>query len=189
MTVPSTATAAPLAAAAPRTPHQPRPGGRADLPLYAATIAMGLSAGLYFAFDVSVMPGLERVDDAAFAATMGHINDAIENGLFGLVFLGAFLATGASGLRLHRLGRARAARWAWAALALYSAAVAVTMKVNVPLNRQLARLTANASGAELALIRDRFRGRWTPANAARTLACTAALLCLHRAFTLRTDHT
>ncbi|MGY0490664.1 anthrone oxygenase family protein [Streptomyces sp. WG-D5] len=177
--------AQPDVAAAPLTSYGVRPGGRADLPLYAATVAMGLSAGLYFAFDVSVMPGLERADDAAFVATMAHINDAIENGLFGLVFFGAFLATGASGVRLRRLGKDRAARWVWAALALYSAVVAVTMKVNVPLNQQLARLTEHASGAELALIRDRFRGTWVPANAARTLACTAALACLGRALVLR----
>ncbi|WP_405783695.1 DUF1772 domain-containing protein [Streptomyces sp. NBC_00859] len=166
-------------------PQAARPDGRADLPLYAATIAMGLSAGLYFAFDVSVMPGLEHADDIAFATTMGHINDAIENGLFGMVFFGAFLATGASGISLHRHGPAQAARWAWAALALYSVAVAVTVKVNIPLNRQLARLATNTSGGELALLREEFRTRWTPANAARTLACTAALACLGRALALR----
>ncbi|MEU2027290.1 anthrone oxygenase family protein [Streptomyces sp. NPDC016469] len=174
-----------MTATAPTTPLPARPGGRTEASLYAATIAMGLSAGLYFAFDVSVMPGLDRTDDAAFASAMGHINDAIENGFFGLVFFGAFLATGVSGVSLRRLGHIRAARWTWAALALYSAAVAVTMKVNIPLNRQLARLTAEASGPEIALIRDRFRGAWTPANAARTLACTAALACLGRALTLR----
>ncbi|NDZ80124.1 DUF1772 domain-containing protein [Streptomyces sp. SID10853] len=178
-------TAQPTAPSGPFAPEAARSDGRADLPLYAATIAMGLSAGLYFAFDVGVMPGLERGDDIAFASAMGHINDAIENGLFGMVFFGAFLATGASGIRLRRLGRARAARWAWAALTLYSVAVAVTVKVNIPINRQLARLATHASGGELALLRDKFRGTWTPANTARTLACTAALACLGRALALR----
>jgi uncharacterized membrane protein len=145
---------------------------------------MGMSAGLYFAFDVSVMPGLERADDPTFATAMLHINDAIENGLFGLVFFGAFLATGVSGVRLRGLGLARAARWTWAALALYSAAVAITFGINVPLNKQLARL-GPASGPALAALRGRFRGTWVPANAARTLACTAALACLGRALVLR----
>lgn len=167
------------------TPSSPQPTTSGDPALYAATIAMGVSAGLYFAFDVSVMPGLDRADDATFATVMQHINDAIENGLFGLVFFGAFLATGASGLRLRRLGLARAARWTWAALALYSAAVALTLGVNVPLNRRLARLGPAPHGPELAALRDRFRGTWVPANAARTLACTAALACLGRALVLR----
>ncbi|MEV3993989.1 anthrone oxygenase family protein [Streptomyces sp. NPDC049837] len=150
--------------------------------LTAATIAMGLSAGLYFAFDVSVLPGLARGDDQAYLTAMNHINEAIENGLFGLVFLGAFLATGAAGGRLQRTGRRAAARWTWAALALYTAAVALTFRVNVPLNRRLAAASGpSANAGELAALRQAFTSRWVPSNAVRTLACTAALACLGRA--------
>ncbi|MER5887856.1 anthrone oxygenase family protein [Streptomyces sp. NPDC001941] len=146
--------------------------------LTAATIAMGLSAGLYFAFDVSVMPGLDRADDETYASAMNHINEAIENGFFGLVFFGAFLATGVAGGQLQRIGRRTAARWTWAALALYTAAVVLTMKINVPLNK---RLAAGRTAAELAELRAKFKNTWVPSNAARTVACTAALICLGRA--------
>ncbi|QIP82823.1 DUF1772 domain-containing protein [Streptomyces sp. Tu 2975] len=154
--------------------------------LHAATIAMGLSAGLYFSFDVSVLPGLDRGDDHTYVAAMQNINAAIENGLFGLVFFGAFLATGIAGARLTRIGQRTAAHWTWAALALYTAAVVLTMRINVPLNKRLAAAGLPEAAGELAALRDTFKKTWAPSNAARTLACTAALLCLGRALsTLR----
>ncbi|MEU8928226.1 hypothetical protein AB0D10_46310, partial [Kitasatospora sp. NPDC048545] len=58
--------------------------------LAGATVAMGLMAGLFFAFDVSVMPGLAAGDDRTYVTAMQHINKSIENGMFGLVFVGAF---------------------------------------------------------------------------------------------------
>lgn len=149
--------------------------------LHAATIAMGLSAGLYFSFDVSVMPGLDRGDDRTYVAAMQNINEAIENGLFGLVFFGAFLATGIAGARLTRIGQRTAARWTWAALALYTTAVVLTMGINVPLNKRLAAAGLPAAAGELAALRTTFRKTWVPSNTVRTLACTAALLCLGRA--------
>ncbi|MER5499620.1 MULTISPECIES: DUF1772 domain-containing protein [unclassified Streptomyces] len=147
--------------------------------LTAATIAMGLSAGLYFAFDVSVMPGLDRGDDRTYLTAMNHINEAIENGLFGLVFIGAFLATAVAGGQLRRIGRRTAARWTWAALGFYTTALALTATVNIPLNRRLA--ASGRTAGELAELRRAFTSTWVRSNTARTLACTAALVCLGRA--------
>ncbi|WP_244967093.1 DUF1772 domain-containing protein [Streptomyces cacaoi] len=169
----------------PTAPAQPAPREGAGPALYAATIAMGLSAGLYFAFDVSVMPGLDRGDDHTYVLAMRNINEAIENGLFGLVFFGAFLATGLAAGQLRLLGRRAAARWAWAALALYGGVVALTTVVNVPLNRRLAAGGLSGAAGGLAALRGAFTRPWTRANAVRTLACTAALACLGRALTLR----
>lgn len=107
--------------------------------LVAATVGTGLMAGLYFAFDISVMPGLGRGDDQTYVTAMRNINDAIDNGLFGLLFLGAFLATGVAATQQQRGGRPDAARWGWAAFALYGLSLAVTAIVNIPLNNQLAR--------------------------------------------------
>ena len=38
--------------------------------LVVATVTTGLSAGVFFAFDSSVMPGLRDQDDARFVAVM-----------------------------------------------------------------------------------------------------------------------
>ncbi|MFB6601008.1 DUF1772 domain-containing protein [Streptomyces noursei] len=147
--------------------------------LVAATVGTGLMAGLYFAFDISVMPGLGRGDDQTYVTAMRNINEAIDNGLFGLLFLGTFLATGLAAAQQQHGGRPTAARWGWLAFALYGLSTAVTATVNVPLNNQLARAGADASAA-----RSRFGGRWIAGNLVRTVACTAALAALGRVLTL-----
>src|SRR4051812_41285218 len=54
--------------------------------LGAATLTTGLMAGLFYAFDVSVMPGLSRTDDRTFVTAMRSINEAIENPLFAVTY-------------------------------------------------------------------------------------------------------
>ncbi|MFD7262422.1 DUF1772 domain-containing protein [Streptomyces sp. NPDC059874] len=147
--------------------------------LVAATVGTGLMAGLYFAFDISVMPGLGRGDDQTYVTAMRNMNEAIDNGLFGLLFLGAFLATGVAAAQQQRGGRTDAARWGWVAFALYGLSLLVTAIVNIPLNNQLAR-----AGADVTAARSRFGGRWTTGNVVRTVACTAALAALGRVMTL-----
>ncbi|MFE0702153.1 DUF1772 domain-containing protein [Streptomyces sp. NPDC058872] len=147
--------------------------------LVAATVGTGLMAGLYFAFDVSVMPGLGRGDDHTYVTAMRNINTAIDNGLFGLVFLGVFVATGLAAVQQQRGGRADAARWGWLAFALYGLSLIVTAAVNIPLNNRLAK-----AGPDLAVARAGFGSRWNTGNLVRTVACTAALAALGRALTL-----
>jgi hypothetical protein len=65
--------------------------------LAAALVAMGLLAGLFYAYACSVMPGLSDAGDRSFIDSMQQINKAIENPVFFLTFLGApVLAIGRS---------------------------------------------------------------------------------------------
>ncbi|MEO3870724.1 anthrone oxygenase family protein [Nonomuraea sp. B12E4] len=148
--------------------------------LWLATVAMGLMAGLFYAFSVSVMPGLAQADDRAFVLVMNRINQAIENPLFGLTFSGAFVLTVAAAIAQYRMGLRAAARWTLAALALYIVALAITMGVNVPLNDELAKAAEDFTAA-----RDNFEGLWNVTNNVRGLACTLALACLARSLTLQ----
>ncbi|MFJ9612183.1 DUF1772 domain-containing protein [Kitasatospora sp. NPDC101176] len=171
----------------PGAPVHGVPGGpsRATGPvLVAATIAMGLMAGLFFAFDVSVMPGLAAGDDRTYVTAMQHINKSIENGMFGLVFVGAFLATGVAAWLQHKAGRRQAALWAAGATLLYVVALMVTMGVNIPLNNQLAAAGDPAKITDFASVRDKFEGTWVASNMLRTLLCTAGLAALTRALVL-----
>ncbi|MER8070416.1 DUF1772 domain-containing protein [Streptomyces sp. NPDC094034] len=153
--------------------------------LTAATIGTGLMAGLYYAFDVSVMPGLADADDRTFVTVMSTINQIIDNSaLFGLLFVGVFLATGVAAVLQRRLGRSDAARWTRTAFALYALSVGITVCVNVPLNRMLARAVSMGGTTDLGVVRGRFERPWTSANIVRTLACTAALGALGRALVL-----
>ena len=67
----------------------PGPLDVSGIVLGAAVIAMGLLAGLFYAFDVAVMPGLTGADDGTLVDAMQQMNDAIENPAFFLTFLGA----------------------------------------------------------------------------------------------------
>ncbi|MFJ3792744.1 DUF1772 domain-containing protein [Kitasatospora sp. NPDC090091] len=187
MSLDRTAPAAPAASDTPAAaaPARAAAPGRAAGPLLGvATVAMGLMAGLFFAFDVSVMPGLDRGDDRTYVTAMQNINKAIENGVFGLVFVAALAVTGAAAFVQYRGGRRGPALWAAAATVLYLVALVVTMAVNIPLNNELAQAGDPALIQDLGAVRDRFESTWVTANVVRTLLCTAGLAALVRALLL-----
>src|SRR5688572_30507090 len=64
--------------------------------LFLATMAAVLAAGLFYAYAVSVNPGLGRLSDAVYLESMQSINRAILNPLFFLSFMGAVLLLPAS---------------------------------------------------------------------------------------------
>ncbi|MGV9827764.1 MULTISPECIES: anthrone oxygenase family protein [unclassified Gordonia (in: high G+C Gram-positive bacteria)] len=138
--------------------------------LLLAVISTGLIAGLFAAFSYSVMPGLRRVDDASFVATMRGINVAILNPVFGALFGGALILT----LVVAVLGWRGEARW-WLVVGagLYVVAVVITMAVNVPLN------TALQDGVEpVARLRAAFESSWTVWNVVRTVTSVGAFASL-----------
>ncbi|MGI8458419.1 MAG: hypothetical protein ACR2LI_09950 [Propionibacteriaceae bacterium] len=102
----------------------------------AAVVLAGLVAGLLLAFAVAVLPGLAKVDDQTFVATMRSINVAILNPVFLLLWLGApLLAIGTAGLSLRSK---EAIPWAIAGALLMIATFVITAAVNIPLNDALA---------------------------------------------------
>jgi uncharacterized membrane protein len=104
----------------------------------------GLTAGVYLAFSVMVMPALGRGSEGAAVTTMQRINDLAVRPMFMIVFFGAAVGSawvlvggwGADG------GRGGAAT-AGAVLSL--AAFAVTVAFHVPRNRRIARLDPGSS--------------------------------------------
>ncbi|BCY12142.1 anthrone oxygenase family protein [Actinoplanes sp. L3-i22] len=135
----------------------------------AAVVCLGLIAGIFFAFTTSVLPGLHATDDATFVTAMRHLNAAIENGLFLLVFAGALLFPAVLAGLLARAGRPFA--WVAAAAGLYLVVLVLTMVVEVPLNDRL---------ADAAVSRADFESVWVPVNDLRTVLSTLALACLGR---------
>jgi uncharacterized membrane protein len=146
------------------------------LTLFAATIATGLMAGLFFAYTTSVMPGLRRADDRTLVTTMQRINVAILNGWFLVVFLGAFLLS-ALAVVLH-LRDGAVLPWAIAGLVLYGLTLAITFGFNIPLNNQLDAAGDPSAIVDLAAARARFEVPWVRWNLARTATSLAAFLSL-----------
>ena len=96
-------------------------------------------AGVFYAYSVSVDPGLAAQSDASYVATMQEINERIQNPLFFASFVGAVLFLLAA-LVLH-LPRPRSGRFLLISLAcvLYiGGGFLLTAFVNVPMNDQLA---------------------------------------------------
>ncbi|MFD6181314.1 DUF1772 domain-containing protein [Streptomyces goshikiensis] len=152
--------------------------------LLVATVLVGLMAGLFFAFDVSVMPGLAKADERTYVTAMQNFNAAIDgNALFGTAFVVALLTAAASAVMEFRGGRRQVAVWVGAAAVAYLVVLVITFAVNIPLNNELAGAGDAAKLTDFGLV-DRFKGTWATANIARTLLCTAALTALARALML-----
>jgi uncharacterized membrane protein len=146
--------------------------------LLAATVTVGLMAGVFAAFAFAVMPGLRRVDDRTFVAAMQQINVAIINPWFLTCFLGGLLFTALAGA-LHLVDEARPAlAWIAAGLVLYAAVLAITGRVNVPLNNALAAAGAPERIADMSAVRRQFEDRWVRWNVVRAVTSTAAFGCL-----------
>ncbi|MGQ4345800.1 anthrone oxygenase family protein [Streptomyces sp. SAS_275] len=149
--------------------------------LGAATVAMGLIAGVFYIFACAIMPALARSDDRVFIEVMQNVNDVIQNPVFFLSFLGALALTAVAAWQ----SRAAPHRWwVFAALAAYALAVVLTAAVNIPLNDDLAAAGAPTRIAEPAVVRDRFEDTWVAWNVVRAVLSTVALACLARALYL-----
>ncbi|MFJ6759312.1 MULTISPECIES: anthrone oxygenase family protein [unclassified Streptomyces] len=172
---------------APPQPHSPAPAGRgkaATALLLVSTILMGLMAGLFFAFDVSVMPGLAAGDERTYVTAMQNFNAAIDgNAIFGMAFVLALLASAASAIVEFRKGRRTVAIWVGAATVAYFLVLMITFSVNIPLNNELADAGDAAQLSDFSIV-DKFKGTWVSTNIVRTLLCTAALTALSRALVL-----
>ena len=153
--------------------------------LIAATVTIGLMAGVFCLYANAIMPGLGRTDDRTFVGAFQSIDKAIINPLFLATFVGALVLTGlVVALHLGEDGRS-VLPWAVAALVLYLATFVVTLGVNVPLNDGLKAAGDPDRFADLAAVRERFgEARWVRWNLARAVASTAAFACLAWALVL-----
>jgi uncharacterized membrane protein len=159
--------------------------------LLAATVATGLTAGLFYSFACAVMPGLRHAADRTVVDAMQKINVAIINGWFMLCFLGA-LVLGAVAVVLH-VGRdvRPVLPWIIAGLVLYIGVLVITGAANIPLNDQLERAGDPDAIVDLGAVRRRFEDAWVTWNLVRAIVNTAAFGCLLWALTAlgRATHT
>jgi uncharacterized membrane protein len=151
--------------------------------LIAATLTTGLMAGLFYAYSISVMPGLGKSTDRTLVEGMQRINVAIVNGWFAIGFGGALVFTALAAV-LHLGGERSVLLWTVAALVLYIAVLAITVGFNVPLNNELAAAGELDKITDFAAVRERFEGAWVRWNIVRTVVNTAAFGCLTWALVL-----
>jgi len=147
------------------------------IPVIGITALLGsaLVAGIFFAFSSFVMKALARLPAVEGMAAMQSINVVVLNPAFLSVFLGtAVVSLGAGGLALAGWGQPSAGYFLGGAILYLVGTVLVTGLGNVPLNDQLAALSATDPGAQD--LWAFYVNRWTLWNHLRTVAALAAAL-------------
>ena len=146
-----------------------------------------LLAGLFYAFNVAVVPGLRHLKGTQHIAAMQSINEKIKNPVFFLSFFGPSILLPLAAY-LHR-AEASFPLLVTASLLHIIGANGVTIVGNIPLNERFAKIDASQlSDAEADQVRQEFQGPGTPwmrFHAARTLASVAAtalifIVCLSK---------
>jgi uncharacterized membrane protein len=153
--------------------------------LVAATMTVGLIAGVLGLYAHTIMPGLGRTDDRTFVGAFQAIDRAIINPLFLATLVGALVLTVlATALHLGEEGRS-VLPWLIAALLLYLAVFVITLRVHVPLNDGIKAAGDPDRIADLGDVRERFNeARWIRWNLVRAVACATAFGCLAWALVL-----
>ena len=146
--------------------------------LVAATITMGLSAGVFLLYGHTIMPGLRTTDDRKFVVAFGAIDKAIINPVFMVsAFFGALVFTAAAAiLQIEE----DAFAWIAAALVLYAVLVGITVRVHLPRNDALKAAVAEGEPDDPAAVRSAFdEATWVRWNWVRVVLNVTAfgLLC------------
>lgn len=140
-------------------------------------LTAGAMTGVFFAFSVAVMPGLDAADPRHAVASMQRINVAIVNPLFLIAFLGVPLAAAVTGGLLLASGhRAAGVAFLVAAAGYALGALAPTAAVNVPLNNALVAAGTPEDAAHAARLWRDFSPRWTAWNTVRAVCGCLSLL-------------
>ncbi|MGH2560335.1 MAG: DUF1772 domain-containing protein [Thermomicrobiales bacterium] len=143
----------------------------------AALALTGAMAGLFYAFSVSAMRGLDGIDAAHAIPAMQSINRKILNPVFFVTFFGAPVAALATGGLLLALDE----RWAAVVFGLAAATyvlgtLVLTVVVNVPMNDALDVAEVPTDANDAARLWADFSTRWTWWNTLRTVFSALSLL-------------
>jgi uncharacterized membrane protein len=142
-----------------------------------ACLGSALIGGVFFAFSSFIMKALARLPSSEGVAAMQSINVVVLNP----VFLGVFMGTVAISLLVSILAimewdMPAAPYFLTGALLYIVGTFLVTGLGNVPLNNQLARITA--TDAAVGDFWQHYLERWTQLNTLRTISAIAATVTL-----------
>lgn len=141
----------------------------------AALLGSALVGGIFFAFSSFVMKALASLRSPEGIAAMQSINVTVINPSFLGVFLGtALLSLALAVLVLQSYSHPSAIFFLGGAICYFAGTFLVTMFGNVPLNDQLAAVSATDPAA--VKLWEQYLGRWTMWNHVRTAASTVAAL-------------
>ncbi len=144
--------------------------------LFTAVVLTGLSAGLFYAWSVSVIPGIRKVIDITYLESMQSINRAILNPAFYLTFMGSPLVLALSTFQHFKSGTTFWILLA-ATLVYLAGTFGVTVFGNVPLNDALDALDlVELSNTEKNKFRNFYETKWNRLHWVRTLFSVLAFV-------------
>ncbi len=154
-----------------------------NAPLFLAIILTGLSAGLFYAWQVSVIPGTKLVTDKVYLESMQSINRAIINPGFIIIFLGSMLMLAIASYTQYG-NFSSFVLVASAAVCYLIGTIGVTGMGNVPMNEALDAVDLTVlNDSSLKELRGSYEGRWNMLHAIRTaFSVIAFILALLSAF-------
>lgn len=134
-------------------------------------LVTGLSAGLFYAWQVSVIPGTKKLTDIGYLESMQSINREILNPWFFIIFFGPMLLMIASGISLYKLDNTEALVLVIiSALTYLIGTIGVTAFGNVPMNNWLDVIElSKLSIAQLQETRLAYEAKWNQYHLIRTV--------------------
>lgn len=146
--------------------------------LLLAVFLTGLSAGLFYAWTVSVIPGTKKISDGSYLETMQAINRAILNPGFHLIFFGSLIVLALSTIQQYITATDQGFWLLLLATMIYLiGCFGVTILGNVPLNEMLDKIDLTAlDETQLSLLRQNYESKWNIFHFIRTAFSTLAFI-------------
>ena len=145
--------------------------------LFGSIILTGLSAGFFYAWAVSVIPGTLKIADSTYLETMQSINRAILNPAFYLIFFGPIIFLIVSGIYEYPVNKTSFVLLLISFIAYLIGTFGVTAFGNVPLNDQLDILKlAELNIDQLTEFREYYEERWNRLHLIRTIFSVLSFL-------------
>lgn len=148
--------------------------------LYLAIVTLALSAGLFYAWSISAIPGFKKVGDRSFLESMQAINRAILNPWFFIIFFGPVILLLSSTYLQFKVKLDQIFWLVLLSTLLYTFGnILVTIFGNVPLNQMLDKADLSSmSTRELKSLREAFENKWNKYNHIRAFCSVLAFLSL-----------
>ena len=148
--------------------------------LIITTVFSGLMAGLFYAWSISVTPGLAKIDDVSYLQAFQSMNRAILNPVFFVVFFGLVVLLPVLSYFSFQTSISNQFWYVILATILYLVGImGVTIGGNVPLNNTLEALQIESMTPEqMDVFRKGFESKWNRLNHIRTISSFLTFLLL-----------
>ncbi len=148
-----------------------------SITLFTTVLLTGLSAGFFYAWAVSVIPGTRKVVDLIYLETMQSINRAILNPAFFLIFFGSIIFLSISSIYEFHSNKVTFWLLLAASITYMLGTFGVTVFGNVPLNNALDVIEISSlSMDQLTKFRNDYELRWNRLHMIRTVFAVLSFL-------------